>query len=164
MVEAILSGGCLCGSVRFEAVGELTRFYHCHCQRRRKATGTGHATNLFLQRGSLRFLTGESLTRTYKVPEAARFANDFCSQCGGRVPRQPTGTNMVMIPAGSLDDVPAMTPQARIFHGSRAEWSRSGDGTRHAGSPNKKPPAVSRRGFFLVDARRQSPGAADMRG
>lgn len=128
MVEAVLSGGCLCGSVRYEAVGVATRFYHCHCQRCRKATGTGHATNLFLQPGTLRFLTGESMIRSYKVPEAVRFANVFCSQCGGRLPRQPSGSDMVMIPAGSLDVEPAMTPQARIFHGSRTAWSCTGDG------------------------------------
>lgn len=32
-----------------------------------------------------------------------------------------------MIPAGSLDDEPALQPQARIFTGSRASWSCSGD-------------------------------------
>jgi hypothetical protein len=33
---------------------------------------------------------------------------------------------MVMIPMGSLDDNPRIEPQARIFQGSRAAWSCSG--------------------------------------
>jgi hypothetical protein len=36
--------------------------------------------------------------------------------------------DMVMIPAGSLDDEPPIRPQARIFTGSRADWSCGGDG------------------------------------
>ena len=54
MTQTTLSGSCLCGAVRYEATGEPKRFVHCHCSRCRKATGTGHASNLFLQPGALR--------------------------------------------------------------------------------------------------------------
>ena len=129
MNDAItLKGGCLCGAVTYEATGSPTRFYHCHCARCRKATGTGHATNLFLQPGTLRWLSGEQQLREFKVPEAKRFTNHFCAHCGGRVPRQPAGSDVVMIPAGSLDDAPPIAPQARIFSASRAPWSCTGDG------------------------------------
>ena len=128
MTEMTLHGSCLCGSVVYEATGEATRFYYCHCQRCRKATGSGHATNLFLQPGSLKFLKGEDLVRSFKVPEAARFRNVFCSQCGSRMPSQPRGSDMVIIPAGSLNEEPAFSPQAHIFVGSRASWSSTCDG------------------------------------
>ena len=127
MSDMTLHGGCLCGAITFEVTGEAKRFYHCHCRRCRKATGTGHATNLFLQPGALRFVTGEELMRSFKVPEAARFMNVFCGQCGSRMPRQPPGSDMVVIPCGSLDDEPEFKPQARIFTGSRANWSCGGD-------------------------------------
>lgn len=122
-----LHGSCLCGSVAFEVTGEATRFYYCHCQRCRKATGSGHATNLFLQPGTLTFLKGEDLVRSFKVPEAARFMNVFCSQCGSRLPRQPPGSGMVIIPCGSLDEEPVLKPQAHIFDSSRASWSSMSD-------------------------------------
>ena len=41
---------------------------HCHCSRCRKATGTGHASNLFLQPAALRWLSGEEHTRAFKAP------------------------------------------------------------------------------------------------
>jgi hypothetical protein len=59
MSQTTLKGSCLCGAVTYEASGEPKRFYHCHCSRCRKATGTGHASNLFLQPGTLRWLSGE---------------------------------------------------------------------------------------------------------
>jgi len=91
----------------------------------RSATGTGHATNLFVA-GTLTWDAGEALVRQFKVPEAQRFTNAFCCECGGRVPRSAAGSGMVMIPMGSLDDDPGIEPQARIFQNSRAVWSCSG--------------------------------------
>ncbi|MGA9573516.1 MAG: GFA family protein [Lysobacterales bacterium] len=125
MNASTLSGSCLCGKVRYTATGEESRFYHCHCQRCRKATGTAHASNLFLM-GTLEWESGEDLIRSYKLPEAERFTNTFCGQCGGRVPRFIEAAGMVFIPAGSLDTEPEMTPQARIFTGSGAAWCCDG--------------------------------------
>jgi hypothetical protein len=125
MAQSVLKGSCLCGTVKYEVTGESKRFYHCHCSRCRKVTGTGHASNLFLQPAALTWLSGEELIRAFKVPEAKRFTNNFCTNCGSRLPRQAKDSDMVMIPAGSLDDAPPIGPQARIFSRSRASWSCS---------------------------------------
>lgn len=117
-----LSGSCLCGKVSYTANGEAQRFFHCHCKRCRKASGTGHASNLFLK-GTLQWESGEELVKSYKVPEAERFSNTFCGNCGARLPRFVEEFDMVFIPAGSLDVEPGFAPQARIFAGSRASWS-----------------------------------------
>ena len=76
MSEQTLTGSCLCGAVTYTVIGEPQRFYHCYCGRCRKATGTGHATNLFVA-GQLTWDSGETLITSDKVPEAARFANCF---------------------------------------------------------------------------------------
>jgi len=73
MPETTLKGSCLCGAVKYAATGEPARFHHCHCSRCRKATGTGHASNLYLQPGLLKWLSGEEQVRSFKVPEANRF-------------------------------------------------------------------------------------------
>lgn len=127
MRHLTLSGSCLCGAVTYQVEGDPKRFYHCHCARCRKATGTGHASNIFLQPGQLTWLSGSEHVRAFKVPEAERFTNQFCDVCGSRLPRQPEGTDIVSLPAGSLDcDVP-IQPQARIFFDSRSNWSCQGD-------------------------------------
>jgi hypothetical protein len=128
MSDVTMNGGCLCGAVRYQVSGEAQRFYHCHCRRCRKATGTGHASNLLVTPlESIQWIEGESLLRRYKVPEAERFFNCFCSRCGSPMPRVVPELDGVLIPAGSLDDEPPLHPQARIFWDSRAEWSCSGD-------------------------------------
>lgn len=42
-----LAGSCLCGAVTCEVRAPFLQFAHCHCGRCRKASGTGHATNLY---------------------------------------------------------------------------------------------------------------------
>ena len=128
MTPPTFRGSCLCGSVQYEISGEPQRFYHCHCRRCRKASGTGHASNLLVKADGIKWTRGEELVRTYKVPEAKRFARWFCSVCGGPLPRFTQGTGFVVIPAGSLDSEPPIRPQARIFWDSRADWSCSDDG------------------------------------
>lgn len=123
MSEQEFSGSCLCGSVAYEITGEAMRFYHCHCQRCRKATGTGHATNVIIRPSRVSWTAGEELLRQYKVPEAKRFSTNFCSNCGSLMPRIAPDMSLGIIPAGTLDTDPGLSPEARIFAGSRAEWS-----------------------------------------
>ncbi len=123
MALTTFTGRCLCGSVQYRLSGDVLRFYHCHCSRCRKLTGTGHASNIMVKAGSVDWTRGESLLGYYKVPEAERFYNRFCKQCGSPLPRAVPELGLVVIPAGSLDSDPGIKPEARIFWDSRAEWS-----------------------------------------
>lgn len=136
MTQVTLKGGCLCGAVQYEVSGDPKRFYHCHCARCRKSSGTGHATNLMLTNAKLVFTKGESLLKRFKVPEAKRFTRQFCGECGSSVARFSPEIDAVVVPAGSLDSEPPIKPQARIFWDSRAAWSCDGDELpRHAEYP-----------------------------
>lgn len=127
MSDIHLSGSCLCGSVAYEIRGELRQFNHCHCERCRKATGTGHATNIVMTPAKVEWTAGESLLTRYKVPEAKRFATVFCRECGSLLPRIAPDNSIAVIPAGTLDEDPGIRPERRIFQGSRADWSCPGD-------------------------------------
>ena len=128
MSDTKLTGSCLCGSVEYELSGEAVAFYHCHCRRCRKATGTGHASNLRVTPETcLTWTSGEQLLKRYKVPEAERFYNCFCSNCGSPMPRVVPEIGAVLVPAGTLNSEAPIKPQARIFWDSRVDWSCSGD-------------------------------------
>lgn len=136
MSQVKLRGSCLCGSVKYEVEGDLERFYHCHCSRCRKSTGTGHASNVMIMNATLVFTEGESLLKQFKVPEAVRFSRQFCSECGSSVARIVPELSAVVVPAGSSDDPIPMKPQARIHWDSRTEWSCDGDDLpRFPGNP-----------------------------
>lgn len=136
MTEAeVLTGGCLCGAVAYEVSAPYLRFAHCHCGRCRKATGTGHATNLYVTPDRLRWLTGEDDTRRFDLPSARSFATVFCEHCGSPLPRLTRSGREAVIPAGSLDREPGLSPQARIFWDARASWSCEDDIPSHAEYP-----------------------------
>lgn len=137
MTQTILSGGCLCGAVQYSIRGEATRFYHCHCRRCRKASGTGHASNILVQPAEVSWPQGGEALGRFKLPEAERFSTCFCKHCGSPLPRVIPELNLAVIPAGSLDSPPPLRPQARIFWDSRAEWScAAGDLPVFAEYPN----------------------------
>ncbi len=126
MPKTTLKGSCLCGNIQYEVTGKAQRFYHCHCSRCRKMTGTGHASNLFVSpHTALTWTKGQELLSHYKVPDAERFATCFCTQCGCPMPRAIPELLAILIPAGSLDSPAPLQVQARVFWNSRAEWSCS---------------------------------------
>lgn len=121
-----LSGSCLCGAVSYEISGDARLFWHCHCTRCRKASGTGHATNIIMTPTRATWTTGDDLLRRYKVPGAKRFGTVFCAVCGSQLPRVAPDLSVAVIPAGTLDHDPGIRPQGRIYQDSRAGWSCDG--------------------------------------
>jgi hypothetical protein len=76
-----------------------------------------------LKPDAAKWLSGEELLKNFKVPDAKRFRTVFCSKCGSPLPRIAPDLSLAVIPAGSLDESPAIDPTARIFWESRAAWS-----------------------------------------
>ncbi|APR85599.1 Gfa-like protein [Minicystis rosea] len=128
MSEPNVHGSCLCGTVTFEAGPPFLRMIHCHCSRCRKSTGTGHGTNLVVEPGKLRWLSGEEAISRYDHPTAKSFGKWFCKSCGSPVPRLNRSGTFVVIPAGSLDTTPPIAPTDHIFWGSRAPWACTSGG------------------------------------
>ena len=116
-------GSCICGAVRYEISGEALNFFHCHCGRCRKSSGTGHASNIIVRPDSATWTSGEELIGSFKVPDAERFRTVFCTVCGSPLPRVAPSMKLAVIPAGSLDSEPPIAPTAHIMRDSRADWS-----------------------------------------
>jgi hypothetical protein len=117
----VLRGGCLCGAVAYEtrALRPDEAIVRCHCRRCRKARAAAHNANYFVERESFRWLRGEELVRSFKLPEAERFTQAFCGECGSS---QPAVRVRAVVPAGTLDDDPGRVDGAHIFVGSKAPW------------------------------------------
>ena len=116
-----LRGGAVRGQ---QAVSALRALLLGRC---RKATGSSHATNLYVEPSRFSWLAGEEITQRFDLQSAQSFATTCCTACGGPVPHFTRSGREVVIPAGTLDTVPDMVPQANIFWGSRASWSCSGE-------------------------------------
>ena len=121
-------GSCLCGGIAYAVDGALEGpIVCCHCTRCQKARAGAHASNTFVALPRFRWLRGEELVASYKVPEAKTFTHSFCSVCGGGVPRVSVERSRVVIPSPGLDDDPGARPELHIFVESKAPWHEISD-------------------------------------
>ena len=77
----MLTGGCLCGAVRYEVTEPPVAAGYCHCTRCQRRTGSAAACSAALVPGSLRVTSGEELIRSWDPPDG--FSKAYCSACGG---------------------------------------------------------------------------------
>ncbi|MCF7513973.1 GFA family protein [Pseudoalteromonas sp. L23] len=118
-MKEMFAGSCLCGQVKYLVEGNAQGFYLCHCEYCQKDTGSAHAANLFFQNAVLTWLAGEKLITRFILPNT-KHVKAFCTCCGSALPnQQPVG---LVVPAGSLDDAPSLTPTAHLFIASKAKW------------------------------------------
>lgn len=115
------TGSCICKSITFEIEGEFENFFLCHCSRCRKDTGSAHASNLFSSTAKIKWITGGNLVKTYRV-EGTNHSKSFCPNCGSALPTLQMDGTLLVVPAGSLDTDPQITPKGHIFMDSRACW------------------------------------------
>lgn len=121
-----VSGSCLCGKVTSTVQGPFQRFYQCYCDRCQKKTGSAFASLIFTSPDSIEWHSGQPLIKRFDLPNAVRFSNCFCSECGSQVPYLSRDGSALVIPAGYLEGDPKITPQANIFCEEKPVWFDKG--------------------------------------
>jgi hypothetical protein len=115
-------GGCLCGAVRFKAVGEPINVRICHCRTCQKAMGSPfYARALFPQTA----LTVEGETASY--PSSARLGRVFCKACGTRLFSWRTNGTAAGVSLAAFDDRHAFAPTEHIWVSEKMDWVRLED-------------------------------------
>jgi hypothetical protein len=120
MGDAIRTGGCLCGDVRYSVRGEPVHVGRCHCADCRKESGGAYTVYGHWPIEAFE-LSGE--VATYQ-------GRGFCPRCGSRLfdPPGPDDTH-VEIRLGSLDDAPFnLKPEAEVWVKRREHWIAPVDG------------------------------------
>ena len=121
MSELPLTGGCLCGAVRFEVTEPLVSSGYCHCTRCQRRTGTAASPGARIATGSLRVLAGEEHIRAYEPEEG--FAKVFCSTCGSALwSRSQEDPDIFSIRLGAFDGDPGIRPTYRQFVAYAPPW------------------------------------------
>jgi hypothetical protein len=120
VAELPLTGGCLCGAVRFELDAAPVSASWCHCTRCQRRTGTPASAQARIEPGSLRLLSGEESLRAFEPEDG--FAKVFCGDCGAHLwSRSPDGTVMA-VRLGAFDGDPGVRPSFRQFVAYAAPW------------------------------------------
>ncbi len=122
-----ITGGCLCGAVRYEASEPPFWAGHCHCQNCRKHTGAAFATDALFHTSELSWLGREPTY--YKSSE--RCERGFCPNCGSTVSaRYFDEPDILVMAAGSLDDANVIEPTVHAYTSRRVKWLKLSDGLK----------------------------------
>ena len=118
----VITGGCLCGQVRYEARSEPNGAGFCCCADCRKASGSGFIPFMGFP-ASVLTITGE--TRQFHSPalRGGTATRNYCPDCGGLVFGGIYGVHDDhTIYAGSLDDSAHFRPTIAIFLRDKPDW------------------------------------------
>jgi hypothetical protein len=80
MTDFPISGGCICGSVRYTVNGPPNCIVHCHCSQCRKSYASLVGTAATVAHDQVRIDKGEQNLATYVMPPRVR--RQFCKSCG----------------------------------------------------------------------------------
>jgi hypothetical protein len=117
-----LTGGCLCGGVRFEVSEPLVSAGYCHCTRCQRRTGTAASASGRIAPGSLRIVSGEELVKAFD-PGGGGFLKLFCTACGSALwSRSPRDPDVISVRLGAFDGDPGIRPSYRQFVAYAAPW------------------------------------------
>ncbi len=118
----MITGGCLCGSVRYQADGDTLFAVFCHCRDCQRVSGSGHVPVMGMPKALFK-VDGE--TRTFAVPGTSglKSIRHFCPKCGSLLFGTPeSAPEAVSIYVGSLDDPSVFRPEAILFRRDRHAW------------------------------------------
>ncbi len=116
-----LTGGCLCGAVRYVADEPLagpTSSYYCHCKMCQKLSGSAFVVGVKARKKSFRFTRGEA--KVFKTSEICE--RGFCADCGSRLFYRPFETDWLGIDTGSLDEPDHWPPNYHSGVESQMPW------------------------------------------
>ena len=118
----LITGGCLCGGLRYEADGPARGAGYCCCADCRKASGSGFIPFMGFAATNLR-VTGEARQHRCAAFRSGEAVRNFCPTCGGLVFGGVVGESEVhTVYAGSLDDPSYFKPTMAIFNRRRPDW------------------------------------------
>jgi hypothetical protein len=118
----VLTGGCLCGGVRFEVDEPLLFASYCHCTRCQRRTGSAASVSARITPGTLRVTRGAELIKAYD-PGGGGFHKLFCTGCGSQLwSRHPEDHENISIRLGVFDTDPGIRPSYRQFVAYAAPW------------------------------------------
>lgn len=111
--QAVYTGNCFCGAVKFSVTGEPAGMGYCHCNDcRHWSAGPVNAFTLW-PTAAVTVLQGEEHLGTYnKTPGSAR---KWCTNCGGHVFTGHPSWNLVDVYAATIPDF-AFQPGVHVFY------------------------------------------------
>ncbi len=119
-----ITGGCLCGALRWDYSGTVGPAAYCHCSDCRRITGSAFNISVPVEAAAFRIIKGTPRGFAKLSDAGVELTRYFCPDCGspifGSSPRHP---ETFYVKAGSFDDPGLIRPSHQSWTQSRVAWS-----------------------------------------
>ncbi len=123
-MDAIHSGGCACGAVRYQVRGEPELVQVCHCNFCQRRLASAFAVIAVFAHDAVDILQGQLTEREYRSDESGRWLRmSFCPQCGTTIAHTAQiRPGCRSIAAGTFDDPDWLKIDRHIWVRSKRPW------------------------------------------
>jgi len=117
-----ITGGCLCGKVRYEITAEPVSTANCHCRTCQKAVGAPYVAGLFVPASALT-ITGHYKEYASIAASGNTVYRGFCPECGTSLfGRNSAFTQIRPVSAVTLDDPSIYKPEKDMWVADAQPW------------------------------------------
>ena len=121
-MDQVLTGGCLCGAIRYECRGEPVFSGNCHCRDCQRTSGSAFTPAMFFQESAVK-IKGDPKSYETTADSGNKVWRLFCPNCGSQLfAKLEMLPNMIGLRAGTLDDPSAFQPKLDFFTSSAPCW------------------------------------------
>ncbi|MFT5259033.1 MAG: hypothetical protein ACI9J2_002295 [Saprospiraceae bacterium] len=126
-MNKLFDGQCLCGDIQYTVSDQPIRQAQCHCTDCKKASGTGHISQVFFKEEAVSIV---GKTSFFEVIANSGNANSryFCPRCGSRLFGRNSGRpGVVGIMAGSFSDSSWFVPDVILYTKDKQVWDETSE-------------------------------------
>ena len=118
-----LTGGCQCGTVRYQITAAPLAVYVCHCTECQRQSGSAFALSLAVARDALAVVDGAPAVWRRELEDGRVIDCLFCGDCGVRLFHNPErNPRASIVKPGTLDDTTWLKPVGHIWTKSAQSW------------------------------------------
>ena len=118
-----ITGGCLCGEVRYECESEPVVTAICNCTNCQRQTASAFSVIVGVSKGSIKFTSGKTAFFESLGDSGKLVYRHFCNKCGTPIYSDVESTpDLDWIKQGSVDDTSKLTPQISLYMKSAQDW------------------------------------------
>jgi hypothetical protein len=132
--EAVVEGGCLCGSVRYRITRAPRSSSVCFCRSCRLASGAPSVGWFVVALAQYTLLSGQLATYRSSVP----VVRSFCATCGTPLAYQHADDpDAIELTTATLDEPDRFPPTREIWHSQKVSWAASDPALAHYDSDSR---------------------------
>ena len=129
-MTSTITGGCLCGAIRYAISAPVSGLRACHCTHCQKTSGTGSSVNAVILGKDFAITQGTPKRYAAKADSGRTLLRFFCGDCGSPIYSQREASpERLVVRAGSIDDSSAMKIVTNIWTKSARSWSHIDPGS-----------------------------------